>query len=471
MKKRVICMMLTAMMIFSEGAVVSAKTIEQLQQEKSQSQSELEETQNTIDALSIKQSAIQSQINEADADLVDLMIQVEAMEADIVATEDNIQVTQEGIDSTQEEITNTEADLEVAEENKDQQYEDMKKRIQYIYENGGDEVWLGMIFDSDNQSITDFLNRAEYAQSMHDYDRESLEKYIEVVNQVTELKNSLEEQKTSLEEQKASLEEQKVSLESQKSDLDGQKADLQVRLDEMKATSSNYESQLAAAQSQASAISNLIAQQNAEINRLEEEERARQAAEEEARRQAEEQARQEAAAAQRRQEEERAAANNSSNTNNTGSTSNATNNGTSNDSGSTSTSKPDKAETTKPTAPKGSGTGAGIVAYADQFVGNPYVWGGNSLYNGIDCSHFVWQVLKNCGVYSGGYTTSAGWRSLGSPVSSLAEAQAGDVICYSGHVAIYDGAGGIVEAKGSRWGITHDRSATHGTILAIRRFV
>ena len=41
---------------------------------------------------------------------------------------------------------------------------------------------------------------------------------------------------------------------------------------------------------------------------------------------------------------------------------------------------------------------------------------------------------------------------------------------YSGHVAIYDGNGGIVEAKGSKWGITHDRSANCKTILAIRRF-
>ena len=111
-----------------------------------------------------------------------------------------------------------------------------------------------------------------------------------------------------------------------------------------------------------------------------------------------------------------------------------------------------------------------MLEFASQFVGNPYVWGGNSLTNGIDCSHFVYQVLKNTGAYSGGYTTSAGWRSLGTAVSSLSEAKAGDVICYSGHVAIYDGNGGIVEAKGTKWGITHDRSASCKTILAIRRF-
>ena len=90
--------------------------------------------------------------------------------------------------------------------------------------------------------------------------------------------------------------------------------------------------------------------------------------------------------------------------------------------------------------------------------------------NGCDCSHFVYNVLKNCGVYSGGYMTSGEWAYAGRSVSSLSSAQAGDVIVYSGHVAIYDGDGGIVEAKGSQWGITHDRSATCKSIVAIRRF-
>ena len=111
-----------------------------------------------------------------------------------------------------------------------------------------------------------------------------------------------------------------------------------------------------------------------------------------------------------------------------------------------------------------------MVNYALQFLGNPYVWGGNSLTNGCDCSHFVYNVLKDCGVYSGGYATSGEWAYLGSPVSSLSEARAGDVIVYSGHVAIYDGNGMIVEAKGTAWGITHDRKATCKSIVAIRRF-
>ena len=45
------------------------------------------------------------------------------------------------------------------------------------------------------------------------------------------------------------------------------------------------------------------------------------------------------------------------------------------------------------------------------------------------------------------------------------------MVCYDGHVALYDGAGGIVEAKGRRWGITHDRSVDYSEILTIRRVI
>ena len=115
-------------------------------------------------------------------------------------------------------------------------------------------------------------------------------------------------------------------------------------------------------------------------------------------------------------------------------------------------------------------TGNGIITFAKQFVGRPYVWGGNSLTDGIDCSHFVWQILTRCGAYDGEYTTSDGWRSLGTEVTSLDEARTGDVICYNGHVALYDGEGKIVEALNENAGITCNRPVDCDTILTIRRF-
>lgn len=132
-----------------------------------------------------------------------------------------------------------------------------------------------------------------------------------------------------------------------------------------------------------------------------------------------------------------------------------------------------KAEQTKKTDSKGSssgssGTSAGqaVANYALQFVGNPYVWGGSSLTNGTDCSGFTMAVYANFGISLPHYTGAQ--QSCGTAVASLAEAQPGDLILYSGHVAIYLGNNQIVHASNPRSGITTG-TATYRNIVAIRR--
>lgn len=115
---------------------------------------------------------------------------------------------------------------------------------------------------------------------------------------------------------------------------------------------------------------------------------------------------------------------------------------------------------------EGSELGVAVAEYALQFVGNPYKWGGTSLTDGADCSGFVLSVYANFGVSLPHSSKSD--RSQGSAVDGLENAQPGDLICYSGHVALYIGNGQIVHAANSKSGIIVS-NADYKKILAIRR--
>jgi cell wall-associated NlpC family hydrolase len=99
-------------------------------------------------------------------------------------------------------------------------------------------------------------------------------------------------------------------------------------------------------------------------------------------------------------------------------------------------------------------------------VGNPYVLGGSSLTNGIDCSNFVMRVYEAFGVSLPHHSTSL--RNVGYEVSA-SEIQPGDIICYSGHVSIYIGNGQCVHASNEEDGIKVSPKWNYTKVITIRR--
>ena len=136
-------------------------------------------------------------------------------------------------------------------------------------------------------------------------------------------------------------------------------------------------------------------------------------------------------------------------------------------SGSSSNSSSSASQAPAMTVSGGSEYGNAVANYALQFVGNPYVYGGSSLTNGTDCSGFVMSVYSNFGI-SLPHSSSAD-RKVGYEVEGgLANAQPGDLICYSGHVALYIGNGQIVHASTAKTGIIVS-NAGYRQALAVRR--
>ena len=98
-----------------------------------------------------------------------------------------------------------------------------------------------------------------------------------------------------------------------------------------------------------------------------------------------------------------------------------------------------------------SATGSRIASYAQQFVGNPYRYGGNSLTGGIDCSGFTQQIMAKFGYSISRTSSSQAGEGRAVSTSSL---RAGDLVFYGNggsinHVALYIGGGQVVHASNS----------------------
>lgn len=455
MKKRIVCLMLAVMMMGTQVATVSASREEELREEQAWTSAQLDATYSQIDQLYAAKEQLQNEIAALDANLVNVMVSIQTLEGDI--------------SNKQADIEQTQSDLQKAQNAKDKQYEAMKQRIQYLYEKGGNDAWFQMMVNAEN--LSELLTKAEYTQKMYDYDRQSLEKYANTIDQVTQLGNKYQQEK--------------AELEGMKQEYEAESVNLQAAIDERRAVSADCDNEIAYAQQMANEYAALIEQQQAEIERLEAE---RIAAEEEARRQAELAAAEEAARQEAEAEDETVY----DEEGNEVDAEDALENGETlydeegneidpdsvtdeeesdgdveydeygNVIDSDNTVDPEEYQSS------GSGSGSSVVDFATQFVGNPYVWGGTSLTSGADCSGFVQSVYANFGVSLP--RTSYEQQNAGYEVS-YADAQPGDLICYGGHVAIYMGNGQIVHASNARDGIKVSDNAAYRTITSVRRLV
>lgn len=399
-------------LVIAAAEPVYATTISEIQQQMEQNEKNLNSVNQQISGYKGAQADIGNEIEELDAEMVSLLTDINLIEEAIRTKEEEIEVTQ--------------ADYDTAVAVKEEQYESMKVRIKFMYEQG-EMSYIQLFMES--LSVSDMVNKAEYVEKLYEYDRKLLDEYQATVEEVAALQDQLEEEKSELQTSQYELEEEEAYLEEV----------LAQKKDEYE----NYSVMLAKAQQEAAAYTTKIKQETAQIRQLEEEERKRKEEEERKRKEEEERlkAEQEQLLAQQGQSGESQSSSESSQT----------------------SSK----ETSPPVSSSGSGKGQEIANYACQFVGNPYVAGGTSLTNGADCSGFVMSVYKNFG-YSlprSSYAQSSVGKSV-----SYSEAQPGDIIYYGGHVAIYIGNGRIVHASTERTGIKTE-SATYRSIITIRRIV
>lgn len=417
MKKRIFGLVLSFILALEIVVPAWATTISGVRNQRNQTQQNLNEVNSQIDDIQSQRDAVNTELQTMSDQLVDVLTSIEILE--------------EEIEMKQKEIDQAQKDLTKAQEIESEQYESMKKRIQFMYEQGN-MVYMQALLGAVNYS--DMVNKAEYVEGIYNYDRELLAEYVANREEVENLKSTLEDEQS--------------QMRTAEYELEGEKKNLEMLVAIKRRSVEDFDTQLEDAKKKASAYKTQLQQQTARIRKMEEK------------------ARKEKEEAEKKEREEKDDGQGGDTDGDgattvdisTGETEGEDDGDDSGDSGSDDEYYDDDS---------GSSLGQQICDYACQFVGNPYVFGGTSLTNGADCSGFTQSVFAHFGISIP--RDSFSQRSCGVGVA-YEDAQPGDIICYAGHVALYLGDGQIVHASTEQTGITYGY-ATYRTILAVRRVI
>lgn len=218
----------------------------------SATQSKLDNVRDNIEQLEEEQVETQEELEGLEADKVYLDGRASELDARLSEVAAELSQLQEQLTAKKADIQENQQRLEEARQEEEQQYEDMKKRIRFMYERG-DGDFLGSLLGA--ESFADYLNLSEYVESIHLYDRKMLKQYQTVKEEIAARETKLEEEKQELE-----------NLAQQQEDARREVGNL---LSEVKANISATNGQIADAKKQIEENERQLAQQKAYEEELE----------------------------------------------------------------------------------------------------------------------------------------------------------------------------------------------------------
>ena len=176
--------------------------------------------------LTNKKNAAESQLSQTQSELAYLLVQMDELEVKM--------------HDKNEEIDQANADLAVAEQNMQNQYDDMKLRIKYMYEDQSTSIAEAFLTA---ESMSDALNKAEYVQQVYDYDRGKLDEMAATASQIQQLKSTLDADKKELEALGQEMTDKQAVLYAAIADQENTVADLTTQLSEAQAAAAEAQRQ------------------------------------------------------------------------------------------------------------------------------------------------------------------------------------------------------------------------------------
>lgn len=242
---------MAVLLVFSSIGSVTAQGITEAQEEKKQLEQELEEARKLIDGLKNSKDNIEEAVKELDEKLQLISRRISELEDELTAKQQEVNVTEE--------------ELEAARRDRDKQYENMKLRIQFLYENRSTSA-LEMLLSS--KSIAEFLNNAEYIAQISQYDRNMLVKYEDTVENIAKMEENLKMEIAKLQEMKQQVEEEQQTVGAMVQEKEQKLAETQGEITNVQQVADAYEAEI-------QAQNEIIAQiQAAEAERIRQEQEA-----------------------------------------------------------------------------------------------------------------------------------------------------------------------------------------------------
>ena len=240
MQKKLCCVIISIIMMTEMVASVSATTISGVKKQQQQTQNSLSSVQSQITNIESEKAQADAHLDELQNLLVDILT--------------SIKICEEEIDIKKKEIDSARDELMVVQKQEETQYENMKKRVKFMYEQG-DKAYMQILLEA--SGYTDMVNKADYVEKLYAYDKQLLADYVESREQVQELKDKLEDEEADLEASNYEL-----GLEQQA---------LETLVEEQKETVENFSDQLAQAKKKAEKYKKELEQQTQQLQQLEEE--------------------------------------------------------------------------------------------------------------------------------------------------------------------------------------------------------
>lgn len=203
--------------------------LSEAQQEKKTLENDLQKAKELIDSLKGSKEDIQSEVEKLDKQLNEISGKVKELES--------------RLSKKRQEIANTESALNKAKEQEKKQYRNMKKRIQFMYENG-QTSYVEMLLSAD--SFTDFLNAVEYITQISQYDRKMLKEYQNMQVTIADTQKTLETDYASLQSLQAKVQEEKQAVAALESAKKGELNDVADDLTDAQSVAKAYEAEIQA---------------------------------------------------------------------------------------------------------------------------------------------------------------------------------------------------------------------------------